>query len=419
MNSFKIVNESQLFDPQYYARRMGLSSKCRGSLVRHYLEVGEPGNVNPGPLFWTSHYRNIVPKNATGQSPLVHYLTDGFRLGLNPTPFFEHEWYAWQNPDYTSVSDNPYFHYITKGITEGRDPSPSVDMIKYRSVVGQPKNDKTHYEMILDGRCAPSMGIYNNWDDLISTQRHFIDSISVFAFKTHLDRLPRRFLVFLQCGPKSKHREWFFDGDRSWDLLVNYYDHSGFDPGIGDYVFFQPGTKFTAIYKIWTEYRDVLEKYEQILFLDDDIMVRMPDIDRLFQLCVDHNLDLAQMALSSDSHGVWKIFFHQSGPQIRYVTGVEVMMPVISHSAMQKTGNLFRLSVSGYGLDFLLARRISKSNRKNIAVINEVVATHSNAIDQTSGDYYAYLRAHHINSKAELWHLIKRLKLPRTFETVC
>lgn len=406
---------SLLFDPAFYARTAGRPFLTRGGAFRHYLKRGEPRNLDPGRFFQTAYYRAQMDPGERHGSALQHYVTRGYKIGLNPTPYFEQDWYGWQNPDHAAVSENAYLHYLAKGCSEGLDPAPRVDMVRYRDMIGNPDSDRSHYEMILAGFHAPTLGVYKSWEDMHQAQAHFRDGVRVYALKDRLFRGPRPFLVFLQCGPQSRHREWFQDEERTWDLLVNYYDHRGYDPEIGDYVFFQPGTKFTAIDYFWREHRNLLEQYEYILFLDDDISFGSGDLNRLFEICRENALDLAQMSLSSDSQCIWNVFFSRPGRAIRYVSGVEIMMPVYSRKALRKTGDCFALCVSGFGLDLLSAEKVLNDSKNNIAVIDEVVARHEKPIDQSSGGYYTYLRSNHINAKAELWYLIKKFDLGRSF----
>lgn len=407
---------SLLFDPDFYAKAAGRRFWTKGGALRHYLKQGERRNLDPSPFFQTAHYRAQMDPGEKDDGALQHYLTRGYRRGLNPTPYFEQDWYAWQNPDHAVISDNAYLHYLTKGRSEGRDPAPQVDMVRYRDMVGPPEPGSSHYEMILGGVRAPALGVYQSWDDMQKAQTQFRDAIRVHTMKDRVFRAPRPFLVFLQCGPQSRHREWFKDQGRNWDLLVNYYDYRGYDPDIGDYVFFQAGTKFTAIHFFLREYGNLLAQYEYILFLDDDILVSTEDLNRLFDICRNHDLDLAQMSLSSNSQCIWQVFFNQPGRALRRVSGVEIMMPVYSRKALQKAADGFALSVSGFGLDLLSAKRVQNMGKNNIAVIDEVVARHEKPIDQNAGGYYSYLRSNHINAKAELWYLIKTFGLGREFQ---
>ena len=404
-----------LFDQRHYERRAGRRFLTRDAALEHYASEGEAAGLDPSPYFDVAHYRLQLGEVLPAQGLLRHYAETGHREGCNPTPFFEQDWYAWQNPDALHAHDNAYLHYLETGRNQKRDPSPRVDMVLYEDSVGA-KRRSEHYELILAGLRSPAMGVYDGWDDLERAQNRFREAISVYISKANLAGPPRRSLVFLQCGPQSRHREWLNNEPRDWDLLVNYYDAAGFDAGVGEYVFFQPGTKFTAISKLWQSHSGLFLKYDHVLFLDDDILVSTGKLNRLFEICREKKLDLAQMTLSENSHCVWKLFYSQPSKTLRYVSGVEIMMPVLSRRALIETGRDFSRSVSGFGLDLLAGKKLINDKRDNIAVIDQVVAEHTKPIDQGGGGYYSYLRSRHINAKAELWHLVTTFGLDRGFK---
>jgi hypothetical protein len=402
-----------LFDQAYYERACRRRFRKAGEALRHYLSIGEESGLSPGPTFDTSHYRTQL-EDVPPEGLLRHYCRTGYREDLSPTPFFEPKWYRWQNPDSAHGYTNPYAHYLDIGRKQGRDPSPLVDMVRYEQATEGKHPRERLYELILSGCRSAAMGVYEGWEDLRAAQANFRRGISVYAAKCQIPTTSRRSLVFLQCGSKSRHREWI-SPSRDWDLLVNYYDAAGYDPDVGEYIFFQPGTKFTATNLILEQYPDILFQYDYVLFLDDDIVPPADGVNRLFDLCRQYELDLAQMSLSQDSWAVWDVFYSRRGNVLRYVTGVEIMMPVFSRQALATCRADFGLSVSGFGLDLLFSDKLLNAERPNIAVIDEVAAVHANPIDQDGGAYYSYLRSRHINAKSELWYLIKEHSLAPTF----
>ncbi|MCF6303760.1 MAG: hypothetical protein L3J33_00110 [Rhodobacteraceae bacterium] len=339
------------------------------------------------------------------------YLKCGLAQGLNPTRFFNTRWYAWQNPDWSDQHDNPYLHYLELGCAQARDPSPLVDMHRFMTQTGGKITAKDAYQRILDGFRAPVLGVYETLEDVCAYQKKFVSQIRVTRHKTTLAQAPRRYLVVLQTGRGSIHKEWFNNQDRNWDLLVNYYDAHGFDPMFGEYVFCQMGTKFTAMHNFYQHYQDLLLQYDHILFLDDDIRVSVDDLNALFQSVSKNNLDLAQMALSESSHCVWPALFHAPGaPALRLTNAVEIMMPVLSRRALQAIGPLLGESISGFGLDLLWGKLVADYGGR-IGVLNDIIAAHESEIDDKAGAYYGFMRANMINPKAELWRLIEHFSL--------
>lgn len=337
-----------------------------------------------------------------------HWFSQPDQPFLNPTPHFFSEWYAWQNPDWCHQHASPYSHYLNIGRHEGRDPSPFVDMVRFRQAIGTDVAAGVAYDLLLMGRHAPWVGVYSGADDLVRMQERYYRNIKVDAMRASRLSVPKKSLVFLQSGRGALTKGWFeSSAPRNWDILVNYYDAVGFEPNFGDYVFFQKGTKFTAMWALWRQYQHVIEPYDHVLFLDDDVETSVEDLNQLFECCHRNALDLAQMTLTPQSSSNWSELFDrsdQTGP--RTVSAVEIMMPAMSRKALSALAPTFGKSVSGFGLDLTWGHIVRQFGGR-IAVIDGIAATHARPVDQGGGAYYAYLRSHGINAKAELWSLLK------------
>lgn len=335
---------------------------------------------------------------------------------LNPTRYFLTEWYAWQNPDWSSEHNSPYEHYLNVGRFEGRDPSPYVDMVRFRQAIGPNVPASAAYDLLLTKQHAPWLGVYDGPNDLRRMQDRFFRNISVDVLRSSPVNASKKYLVFLQSGRGALTQKWLSSEEpRNWDLMLNYYDSKGFIPHLGEYVFFQKGTKFTAMWALWQNCREIFEEYDYVLFLDDDVETSVCDLNRAFENCSAHQLDLAQMTLTKDSFSNWSQLFDQPeywGP--RKVSSVEIMMPILSRRALAHLAPTFGKSVSGFGLDLTWGHLV-RGFQGNIAVLDGISATHARPVDQNGGSYYAYLRSHGINAKAELWALIKEYGASRDF----
>lgn len=344
-----------------------------------------------------------VPGLSDGHA--AHYLTYGLAHRLDPTRWFVTDWYAWQNPDWTRDFTAPYLHYLEVGRFEGRDPSPYVDIHQYRRALGDAVAVEAIYDLILRGHHSPALGVTDR-KVLRRQQDSFLNAISFVAHRMRAPVHKRPALVVLQAGRGSLAHRWYQDAGREWDLLVNYYDALGFRPGFGDYACFQKGTKFTAMWLLHNRFPDLLESYDHILFLDDDVETSVADLNRLFETCRSHGLDLAQMTLTEDSSCNWAELFCRPGSDgPRSVSAVEIMMPVISQKALNWIAPTFGQSISGFGLDLVWGKLVADAGGR-IAVLDDVVAAHRRPVDQSGGAYYSYLRSAGINAKAELWTLL-------------
>jgi GT2 family glycosyltransferase len=54
-----------------------------------------------------------------------------FRSGVDPNPYFDSDWYLWENKDLSDSDLDPLMHYVTFGENEGRKPNPLFDPVSY------------------------------------------------------------------------------------------------------------------------------------------------------------------------------------------------------------------------------------------------------------------------------------------------
>jgi hypothetical protein len=164
------------------------------------------------------------------------------------------------------------------------------------------------------------------------------------------------------------------------------------------------GTKFTAMCQLINQRPALLASYDYILLLDDDIEIAQEGITRLFEVGTEHGLDLLQASLSPDSSCSHDVFLTRGRPGLRPVSAVEIMMPVLSRRALAIAGHLFCQSVSGWGIDVVMAKLVREQGGRS-AVVDEIVARHTKPIDTTNGSYYRMLLGASIQADLELRHL--------------
>ena len=177
---------SDLFDYDWYLRSNPDLVKAGVNPLRHFLEYGIGEHRDPGPNFnseWyrlrycdyeppVLHYLNLltivglkqlpscfpvgqeaqlfkklqtVEKSGCGDSgwyareypevdlkeitAVAHYLTMGWKMGYNPFPGFETNWYLLRNPGLAAADRNPLMHYLLWGKREGRLAAPVADEV--------------------------------------------------------------------------------------------------------------------------------------------------------------------------------------------------------------------------------------------------------------------------------------------------
>ena len=72
------------------------------------------------PVFQEGFYRSQLPAEAQPADALQHYILDGSRRGLNPSPDFSAAYYQRLYPDVAAGALDPFYHYARWGLREER-----------------------------------------------------------------------------------------------------------------------------------------------------------------------------------------------------------------------------------------------------------------------------------------------------------
>jgi len=351
---------------------------------------------------------------------LRHFVSTGQSLNAMPHPLFHTQWFKWQNPDHVK-QDSVLHDFVIKSKKRIVDPSPMLDMTRIMQKLGT--NDPVHaLTAATDQQWGAVDGVYHNYYDLVESQKSMRNSITMKVLRSlppQSLRKRRKNLLWVQIGPDSEFVKWFKpELSRNWDLLVNWYSPDAIDNSLGEIAIHQRGTKFTAVAEVWNAQPDIFEDYHNVMFFDDDLIIDHENVDQIFETAERHQLDVFQPALTKNSHGVWPVFRQKSKhASCRKTNGVEIMMPGFSKKAIWQILPLFNYSISGFGLDLLIAKIVRERNFK-CGVIDGFPVFHSKEINQVSGAYYNFLRQFGINSKAELWYLVEAFSLELNFYEV-
>lgn len=378
-------------------------AKRKSSLLRTGPDV-----IKPEDLIALDYYAAQTGERfANTSAAYQHFCFHGQAAGLDPSPFFYLDWYLWQNPDaadYASCLD----HFVSVSQNRAIDPAPFIDSVALLTERARYANMANVLAALLrEEEDAISPDLQMHLDRLSTNQTRIHNSIRSALIRNTPSG--RRRLVWVQAGPRFSTTDWYSpDQPRSWDLMCNWYAAQGMDLRHGEIHLRQSGTKATAIHHVLQTAPDLLLRYEQVLFLDDDLQLAHADLDLLFDTAERNGLDAFQPALLQGSHCVWPDLFRKSETGVRRTTGVEIMMPGLSRRALSDCTQLFGRSVSGFGLDFVLSEHL---RRRGMAcgVIDDVGVGHYAPIDEAGGAYYRFMRTLGINQKLELYAVIREI----------
>jgi len=115
---------SLLLNSAFYLRNNPDVAAAGVSPIEHFLTTGYQEERQPGPLFDPNWYRATYPKAVGALNPLTEFLTKGAFEGRNPIPFgFDSAWYLETYPEVKAAGINPLIHYLSQGAKLGYAPS--------------------------------------------------------------------------------------------------------------------------------------------------------------------------------------------------------------------------------------------------------------------------------------------------------
>jgi GT2 family glycosyltransferase len=187
-----LVEESGLFDPQWYSLDNADVRRSRMDPVSHFVKHGDIEGRSPGPGFNSRVYAATWPDVATSNMGyLEHFLRVGraagrpapgftedflrlanLRIAIHESGLFDADWYREKYPDLRDPSFDVLTHVAFFGAKEGRDPGPNFSnsfySLAYVEHLEPNESPLEHY--LLKGRALglnpPSGARYEQWLDL-------------------------------------------------------------------------------------------------------------------------------------------------------------------------------------------------------------------------------------------------------------
>ena len=215
----------------------------------------------------------------------------------------------------------------------------------------------------------------------------------------------RQNLVFVRVGAQSLHRDWLEGpGERNWDFQLSQYDD---DPEIGRGgdlpLSVDKGTKWDSIYRYLTNDPGLLDRYQYIAFMDDDIVFKKQDLNRYFEICAEHDLYIAQPSLHPDSHVCYAILLRCPFTKLRYTNFVECMAPALRTDYLRTFLPHMEHVVSGWGMDRIWTGTMPDPAYRS-AVIDEISMVHTRR--HATGAVYDAFKDQRLSPNDEMESLI-------------
>jgi hypothetical protein len=172
-----------------------------------------------------------------------------------------------------------------------------------------------------------------------------------------------------------------FDAEPAFDWLL--YDYSGAvaeaPMEVKHYISLKSECKGDVMQNIYASL--VSTELTYIGFLDDDQIISVSDLNKLFFIAALEKLDVFQPSLHHDSYYNLRQFLHKPGYLVQDTWWVEIMSPFYSEAVFTAAGPHFKHSISGTGLDVYLIPTIQRLiNQTKTAVVHAVQLKHARPI---------------------------------------
>ncbi|MDB5230136.1 MAG: hypothetical protein JWN76_941 [Chitinophagaceae bacterium] len=144
--------------------------------------------------------------------------------------------------------------------------------------------------------------------------------------------------------------------------------------------------------------------YQYISFIDDDILVRISDINYMLRIARVHGLDAFHPSVSHDSFYSYRFSLNKPSLFISPALWIEIMSPFYRKEIFDAAASFFSKSVSGYGLDKYVIpfyQKILKMDKT--AIIHAVMIKHHKPV---TSDHKTY--RHHGLTASEEAYLVKK-----------
>lgn len=153
------------------------------------------------------------------------------------------------------------------------------------------------------------------------------------------------------------------------------------------------GQVIAAVYNYLSNQLD--EDYEYIGFIDDDILIRVSDINYMLKIAAIHQLDTFQPSISHDSYHSHRQYLHNPNVTLSPVKWVEIMCPFFRKQLFEAAHSFYSQSISSYGIDCYVMPFYQKVlEMEKSAVIHAVVIKHYRPVTPGEKRYSNQLTAY-------------------------
>ena len=225
--------------------------------------------------------------------------------------------------------------------------------------------------------------------------------------------------LFTSAGDNTNFDSFWINNDMNYDIYVIYYgnneDNFNKYKSKVNFIEKRKGSKFQNFKYFYDNHKNIIEEYERFFILDDDIEFNVDDINNMFKISREYNLDICGPSYSKDSkiaHGITK---HKPDVLLAYTNFVEVNVPLFSKAALVNFMMVYDDSLIGWGIDFLYIWCNGIDKSESYAIIHNIKCINPKE-DAKQNKTRELILTENFVSRAKIWRsFAEKINCPSLF----
>lgn len=196
-------------------------------------------------------------------------------------------------------------------------------------------------------------------------------------------------MLFTSAGDNTDFLDWWVSSkDQNYDIFLMYYGTN--EETYQKYksaVFYagkSKGSKFQNFYRFYKDHPEIIDRYDYFFIVDDDIEMKVSDINHLFSLASLYNLSICAPSFTAKSKISWLHTKHRPNRLLTYTNFIEVNTPLFTREALDKVMAVYDPVLIGWGIDFLCSWANGLRKKKAYAIIHSIQCTNPRDKDKTN-----------------------------------
>ncbi len=190
---------------------------------------------------------------------------------------------------------------------------------------------------------------------------------------TKPDQINKNYIIFTSAGDNSNLHTWL-TGKQEFDLWVTYYgDTPEKYKDVATYYNARKGGKFPNLHYVYQTWPELLERYEAIMVLDDDIIIDAYKLSALFKIRAQHDLWALQPSYEPLGKNFHPITVSKKMYLLRFTNFIEMGTPLFRKDKLDEFMQVYEPENVDGGIDWWYLNHLRADKYKDkFAIIDAI-----------------------------------------------